>query len=165
MPYGRPYRGLQELDYPFHGHAHIVTHVQRSTRSGVAKPKTLKRSLQDRRYRPLAVGGEWRQVREHRWLRRRARRELGTQLSIPAKPNTSARSFPLVVEIRFFLPGVLDDQAEQRQSFLLLVDDFAGQDVELGLQASGTAVNVQHVREQHEIHRADRTTVIDAHIE
>jgi hypothetical protein len=63
------------------------------------------------------------------------------------------------------LPGVLDDQAEQRQSFLLLVDNLSRQDVELGLQASRTAVKVQHVREQHKIHRADRTTIVDAHIE
>src|SRR5690606_11507650 len=53
------------------------------------------------------------------------------------------------------LPGVLDDQAEQRQGFLLLLDKFSRQDVELALQASRAAVNVQHVREQHEIHRAD----------
>ena len=87
-------------------------------------------------------------------------------LSISAKPNTLARSFSTVGWILLrVLPGVLDDQAEQRQSFLLLVDNFPRQDVELGLQASRTAVNVQHVREQHKIHRADRTTVIDAHIE
>src|SRR5690606_32810507 len=56
------------------------------------------------------------------------------------------------------LPGALDSQAEQRQSLLLLVDNFSRQDVELALQSSRTAVNVQHVQEQHKIHRADRTT-------
>lgn len=79
--------------------------------------------------------------------------------------TTLARSFSTVGWIPRVLPCVLDDQAEQRQSFLLLVDNFPRQNVELGLQASRTAVNVQHVREQHKIHRADRTTVIDAHIE
>jgi hypothetical protein len=82
-------------------------------------------------------------------------------LSPPGTGERSSRSLTLGVS----LPGVLDDQAEQRQSLLLLVDNFPRQDVELGLQASRTAINVQHVREQHKIHRADPTTVIDAHIE
>ncbi len=75
------------------------------------------------------------------------------------------RALSTVGEMLCVLPGVLDDQAEQRQSLLFLVDNFPRQDVEFRLQASRTAVHVQHVREQHKIHRADRTAVVDAHIE
>ena len=52
-------------------------------------------------------------------------------------------------------PSVLDDQAQQRYRFFLVVDQLAGQDIQLGRLARRATVNVQHVDKQHQVDGPD----------
>src|SRR5690606_8753261 len=63
------------------------------------------------------------------------------------------------------LPGVLESESQQRQSFLVFLYRLPGQYVELVGQTGRPAVQVQNVQEENQVQSAYRAPVVDPKIQ